>query len=220
VRKTAFLQLRSKNKIWNNANNLGNIICKQKNKRKKCSKQLTKYPFDETAVVAYAMDWQKGHDEQQKVGKPLLESDYKSAIGRKTSWKDGIPPGSVMNPDLFCRFLIPLSIEFNRKSSYPRMLKLLFIRAGFASYLHWRIKYKHNLCVRSVVWSKKLAPCISSHEVEVGTVCLWQKNIRSGLVPSGATIASWRDQLELVYRRFSILLLIAVRSLVLTRGTW
>jgi hypothetical protein len=44
---TAFLQLRSKIKIWNNANNWGNIICKQKNKRKKCSKQLTKYPFNE-----------------------------------------------------------------------------------------------------------------------------------------------------------------------------
>jgi hypothetical protein len=41
VRKTVFLQLRSKNKIWSNAN----IICIQKNKRKKCSKQLTKYPF-------------------------------------------------------------------------------------------------------------------------------------------------------------------------------
>jgi hypothetical protein len=45
VRKTAFVQLRSKNKIWNNANNWVNIICKLKNKRKKCSKQLTKYPF-------------------------------------------------------------------------------------------------------------------------------------------------------------------------------
>jgi hypothetical protein len=30
----------------NNANNWGNIICKQKNKRKKCSKQLTKYSFN------------------------------------------------------------------------------------------------------------------------------------------------------------------------------
>jgi hypothetical protein len=35
VRKTAFLQLRSKIKIWNNANSRGNFIRKQKNKRKK-----------------------------------------------------------------------------------------------------------------------------------------------------------------------------------------
>jgi hypothetical protein len=45
--KTVFLQLMSKNNIWNNANNWGNIICKQKNQRKKWSKQLTKYPFKE-----------------------------------------------------------------------------------------------------------------------------------------------------------------------------
>jgi hypothetical protein len=43
--------LRSKNKIWNNANNWGNIICKQKNKRKKCSKQLTKYPFNQLTLI-------------------------------------------------------------------------------------------------------------------------------------------------------------------------
>jgi hypothetical protein len=50
VRKTAFLQPRSKNKIWNNANNWGNIICKQKNKSKKCFKQLTKYPYESVEI--------------------------------------------------------------------------------------------------------------------------------------------------------------------------
>jgi hypothetical protein len=62
-KKTAFLQLRSKNKICNNAKNWGNLIRKQKNKRKKCSRQLSKNPFQANAAVRNAKQtkqWVKG----------------------------------------------------------------------------------------------------------------------------------------------------------------
>jgi hypothetical protein len=50
--------------------------------------------------------------------------------------------------------------------------------------------------VRIVAWPKKLAPCILAHEVGPGC------HDRKMFIPcwsSGAAIATWRDQLELVY---------------------
>jgi hypothetical protein len=76
-----------------------------------------------------------------------------------------------------------------------------------ASYLHWRIKYKQNLCVRIVVWPKKLVrPCILAHVFmtekyystghRYGAHNGGQRNQATSVV--GAAIATWRDQLELV----------------------
>jgi hypothetical protein len=67
------------------------------------------------------------------------------------------------------------------------------------------------LCVRIVVWPKKLAPCILAHEVGPG--CLGQKNIRSGLVLGGgryrhltgpAEVGLLRDAISGQSRRYKI----------------
>jgi hypothetical protein len=65
-----------------------------------------------------------------------------------------------------------------------------------ASYWHWRIKLSRICRLRIVVWPKKLAPCILAHEVGPGC---HDRNIVVPCWSSGAAIATWRDQLELVY---------------------
>jgi hypothetical protein len=64
-----------------------------------------------------------------------------------------------------------------------------------ASYLHWPIKSKQNFRVWIVVWPKKLAPCILSHEVGPGCydrkmfVAGW--SLRGPLLPPDGTSWSW-----------------------------